>query len=126
MTISNPDFVTDQKYKADAGKLQARLLFEGMPRSLKMAIAVLTYGAQKYEAHSWKNVSKERYEDAKFRHMIDGELEFADPESGLWHRAHELVNLMFTMELELEKLSEDEFDQLLSYNTPPQDHKNEG
>ena len=114
---------SDQKFKADAGKLQGRLLFEGMPRALKLAMAVLSYGAQKYEAHSWRNVDVERYHDAKARHMIDGVHEFADKESGLWHKAHELVNLMFIIELETAGLRDDEFDQLLIYNKPPQDHK---
>lgn len=114
---------SDQQYKADAGKLQARLLFEGMPRALKLAIAVLSYGAQKYEAHSWRNVDIERYRDAKARHMIDGELEFADNESGLWHKAHELVNLMFLIELETKDMSNEEFNKLLVYNKPPQNHK---
>lgn len=118
MTTSN-----DQKFKADAGKLQARLLFEGMPRALKLAIAVLSYGAQKYEAHSWRNVDVERYKDAKARHMLDTEIEFADDESGLWHRAHELINLMFIIELETKKMSDDEFEELLHFNKPPTAHK---
>lgn len=115
--------MNDQVFKADAGKLQARLLFEGMPRALKLAIAVLSYGAQKYEAHSWRNVDVERYRDAKARHMLDGESEFADQESGLWHKAHELVNLMFVMELELDDLEDDQFQEYLRFNKPPTDHK---
>lgn len=112
-----------QEFKADAGKLQARLLIEGMPRALKLAMAVLSYGAQKYEAHSWRNVDVDRYKDAKARHMIDGEREFADDESGLWHKAHELINLMFVMELELKDVTDDQFYEYLVYNKPPQDHK---
>lgn len=114
---------TSQQFKADAGKLQGRLLFEGMPRALKLAMAVLSYGAQKYEPHSWRNVEVERYKDAKARHMIDGEFEFADDESGLWHKAHELVNLMFVMELEMSKMTDDQFYEYIQYNKPPQDHK---
>lgn len=114
---------SDQKFKADAGKLQGRLLFEGMPRALKLAMAVLSYGAQKYEAHSWRNVLPDRYKDAKARHMIDGETEFADDESGLWHKAHELVNLMFLIELETKGMDEDSFRELLAYNKPPTTHK---
>lgn len=114
---------SDQQFKADAGKLQARLLFEGMPRALKLAMAVLSYGAQKYEAHSWRNVDINRYKDAKARHMIDGELEYVDEESGLWHKAHELVNLMFIIELGVEHLDDEEFKELLKYNKPPMKHK---
>lgn len=112
-----------QQFKADAGKLKGRLLIEGMPRALKLAMAVLSYGEQKYEAHSWRNVDVERYRDAKVRHMIDGETEFADDESGLWHKAHELVNLMFIIELETKDMTEDQFRELLVYNKPPQGHK---
>lgn len=115
--------LAEQKFKADAGKLQARLLFEGVPRALKLAMAVLSYGAQKYEAQSWRNVEVERYKDAKARHMIDGETEFADDESGLWHKAHELINLMFIIELETKDMTDDQFLELLVYNKPPQDHK---
>lgn len=114
---------TDQKFKADAGKLQARLLFEGMPRALKLAIAVLSYGAQKYEAHSWRYVDVERYRDAKIRHMLDSMTELEDQESGLLHKAHELVNSMFVLELELEELNDDEFEELLKFNPPPTSHK---
>lgn len=118
--------ISEQKFKADAGKLRAALLFEGMPRSLMMAAAVLSYGAQKYEAHSWKNVDTERYRDAKFRHLLDM---YAfpdhdwDEESGILHDAHELVNTMFILEQKLEKLTEEHFRELLKFNPPPQGHK---
>ena len=113
-----------QKYKADAGKLRAALLFEGCPRSLLMACAVLSYGCQKYGAHSWKGVASERYKDAKFRHLLDMELpEEKDPESNLLHDAHELVNTMFILEQKLDRLSLEEFRELLKFNPPPTSHK---
>lgn len=119
--------ILEQKFKADAGKLRAALLFEGMPRSLLLAIAVLSYGAQKYEAHSWKNVDTERYLDAKFRHLLNGLIGSngwsVDDESGLLHDAHELVNTMFILEQKLEGLSEEGFRELLKFNPPPQGHK---
>lgn len=116
---------SSQTFKADAGKLRAALLFEGMPRSLLMAVAVLSYGAQKYEAHSWKKVSTERYRDAKFRHLLDmySNGDSSDGESGLLHDAHELVNTMFILEQKLEKLSQKEFEELLKFNPPPTSHK---
>lgn len=116
----------DQKFKADQGKLQARLLFEGLPRVLLLLSAVLTYGAQKYEAHSWKNVSSDRYLDAKFRHLLENLAGFSeeDDESGLLHEAHEIINSMFILEQYLDELDEEEFRRLLRYNKPPQDHKN--
>lgn len=114
-----------QKFKADAGKLKARLLFEGMPRALLAVIAVLSYGEQKYEAHSWKKVLKDRYEDAKFRHILDELAGFGekDKESGLLHEAHAACNVLFTLEQRLSKLTEEEFIELMKFNKPPQDHK---
>lgn len=122
MTISAEQ---GQRFKADAGKLRAGLLFEGMPRSLLMLAAVLTYGAQKYEAHSWKKVKGERYVDAKFRHILEplAGLGESDDESGLLHDAHELCNRMFTLEQRLEILSPEEFKELLKFKKPPLDHK---
>ena len=59
----------DQAFKADGGKINPDLLFTGMPDALKAVAAVLSYGAQKYEAHSWKRVDMARYEAALGRHM---------------------------------------------------------
>lgn len=125
-----------QEFKADAGKLQARLLFEGMPRALLALTAVLSYGAQKYEAHSWKNVSMDRYRDAKFRHLLEEYLSMTyaredgvtfegvhDEESGLPHSFHEAINTMFLLEDSLAELSQEEFKEMLKFNKPPQDHK---
>lgn len=121
--------MAEQKFKADAGKLRAALLFEGCPRSLMMAIAVLSYGAQKYEAHSWKNVDTERYRDAKFRHLLDmlvADHDYSiDDESGLLHDAHELVNTMFILEQKLETLDEETFREFLKFNPPPTFHKDQ-
>jgi len=116
---------SDQKFKADAGKIRASLLFEGAPRSLLLSSAVLSYGAQKYEAHSWKGVATERYRDAKMRHYLDelAGLGEKDEESGLLHAAHELINTIFVLEQRLEKLSPKEFKELLKFNPPPTSHK---
>lgn len=119
--------MADQQYKADAGKLQARLLFEGVPRSLLVVIAVLTYGAQKYEAHSWVNVEADRYKDAGWRHLLAplaglGEL---DSESGLIHEAHAITNQLFLLEKKLKGLSQTEFETFLKFLPPPQGHKGE-
>lgn len=127
MTTSLISAEQGQKYKADAGKLRAGLVFEGMPRSLLMLAAVLTYGAQKYEPNSWKKVAGERYVDAKFRHLLEplAGLGESDEESGILHEAHELCNQMFILEQKLERLSPEEFRELLKFNKPPQGHKNE-
>lgn len=117
--------VKNQQFKADGGKLLPSLLLEGMPRALMLIIAVLSYGAQKYEAHSWKRVEEYRYKDAKLRHMFDelAGLGISDPESGLLHQAHEACNVLFLLEKRLDKLSPEEFQKLLSFNPPPQAHK---
>ncbi|BAE72787.1 conserved hypothetical protein [Xanthomonas phage OP2] len=90
--------------KFDVGKLQPRLLHEGMPRALSALVDVLTFGAAKYDAHNWLNVANgiERYQDASYRHdnlRCQGEL--CDRESGLRHRAHHIINELFVLELEL-------------------------
>lgn len=108
---------TDQNFKADAGKLQSRLLPEGCPNALRQVDAVLTYGAQKYEAHSWKNVHVDRYWDAFYRHLNSlnrGEL--CDQESGLEHLSHALTNLLFIVEQTTSNS--------VDFKEPPQDHKN--
>lgn len=117
--------LNDQQFKADAGKLSPRLLFEGMPRALLLVIAVLTYGEQKYEAHSWKKVAPDRYKDAKFRHMLAdlADLGTFDEESGLLHEAHELCNNLFLLQQRVEGMDPDTFERLLKFKEPPTDHK---
>lgn len=59
---------------------------------------VLTYGATKYGAHTWKNLdnAKERYFAALMRHVIAWRKgEACDEESGLSHLAHAAANIMF-------------------------------
>tara|TARA_R100000697_G_scaffold28105_1_gene37148 strand:- start:983 stop:1264 length:282 start_codon:yes stop_codon:yes gene_type:complete len=88
--------------KHDIGKLQYDLLD---PYALEDMVKVLTFGAIKYDRHNWKNVEKYRYEAAMMRHYEayrKGEL--YDPESGVSHLAHALVNLMFLYCFEREKL----------------------
>lgn len=90
--------------KFDEGKPQPRLLHEGLPRALAEVVGTLTFGAGKYEAHSWQKVENAmaRYQDASYRHdakRCQGEL--IDAESGLHHRAHHIINELFLLELEL-------------------------
>lgn len=116
---------SDQQFKADAGKLRPSLLFEGMPRALYLVVAVLSYGAQKYEAHSWKGVEMHRYRDAKLRHWLDelAGLGVFDAESGLMHEAHEICNALFLLEDKLQKLPPETFADTLKFNPPPTGHK---
>lgn len=119
--------MNEQLYKADAGKLLPSLLFSGMPRALLMIVAVLTYGAQKYAAHSWKNVSPDRYEDALKRHMMALDAgETYDEETGLPHRAHIACNALFLLETDMKYYTWKVFKQRLRFKKPPQDHKNAG
>ncbi|WYM31366.1 hypothetical protein Stm18_024 [Stenotrophomonas phage Stm18] len=92
--------------KFDAGKPQPMLLIGGMPIALEGVSAVLAFGAEKYEPHSWRTVpnGKERYSNALFRHLfayLRGES--TDDESGLHHLDHALTNLMFIRELDAQE-----------------------
>ena len=92
--------------KFDAGKVQARLLREGVPRALEELDKVLTFGAKKYAAHSWQDVENgdERYQDASYRHdSARNKGELFDRETGLLHRTHHIINEMFLLELELRR-----------------------
>lgn len=120
------DYMTqNQELKADGGKLNPGLLIEGMPRAIMAVTAVLSYGAQKYAAHSWKKVEMERYRSAKYRHLLEplAGLGEKDKESGLDHEAHEACNALFLLEDKLSKLTEEQFLEALKFNPPPQDHK---
>lgn len=88
--------------KFDTGKVQMSLLLIGAPFALRQVAEVLTFGAEKYEAHSWRSVpdGERRYTEAMLRHVfkyLEGER--LDEESGLSHLAHAATNLMFLMEL---------------------------
>lgn len=95
--------------KYDAGKQQARLIFEGFPLALSALSDVATMGAEKYAAHSWQHVENaiERYTDAGYRHMLSRlQGEELDSESGLLHEAHELWNKLAVLELKLRQKKE--------------------
>ncbi len=123
--FSMKDVSFGQEFKADGGKVNPDLLFAGMPDALMAVAAVLSYGAQKYEAHSWKRVDMARYEAALGRHMLarkGGEM--CDEESGLLHLAHEACNILFLLQdfLDSAHVAKKEF---LKFNRPPTDHKKE-
>lgn len=88
--------------KFDGDKSRWSLLMGGMPKALAGVAAVLTFGAKKYAAHSWKQVenNKERYRDALYRHLNQLEAgELVDAESGLSHWDHIACNALFLSEL---------------------------
>lgn len=135
--------MNDQKFKADAGKAMPDLLEMGFPRALRLVQATLEYGAQKYEAHSWRNVpdAMARYNRAGRRHRQDRDLvaipengfyavlEACDAESGIPHIAHEIFNLLCMIELDLQAFHNEGGDldmlmaKLTAFKQPPTAHK---
>lgn len=89
-----------QEAKAEAGKPKLTLV----PRKILFDIArVREYGNKKYgSSENWKQVEKERYRDAAFRHFLAylDEPEGLDEESGLPHLAHLACNIAFLCEME--------------------------
>ena len=91
--------IRNQINKADAGKLRMELI----PPSAFIALAeVLTYGAEKYSANSWREVEPERYKGALMRHFVEYLInnESVDEESGISHIRHVLCNAAFLVEFE--------------------------
>lgn len=85
--------------KHDAGKVRMDLLD---PVAIEQLAQVLTFGAQKYEAHNWRRgISKSRLLGAALRHLFSYMRgEDLDPESGLSHVAHAMCCCMFLLGLE--------------------------
>lgn len=99
------ELVKAQDMKFDGGKILAGIPFQDFPRALQAVAEVGTFGAKKYSRSSWKTVDNAmtRYTDAKFRHILEGEISERDIESGLLHKAHEAWNALATLELYLTK-----------------------
>ena len=92
--------------KGDKGKVRMSLLLASMAPAVKAVAEVLTFGAEKYSAESWKQVinAEERYTDALYRHLnAIHSGEEVDSESGLLHLSHVACNAMFLLSLHLEK-----------------------
>ncbi len=92
--------------KHDGGKNMLGLLIAGMPEVIYHLGTVLTFGAKKYKADSWKTVpsGKDRYLDAAYRHLIAWHSgEKSDSESGIHHIFHAIINLMFVAWFELKE-----------------------
>lgn len=81
--------------KFDGGKLRYDLIpFE----ALEQIVAVLTYGAEKYEPENWKTVEVERYMAAAYRHMAAVSMgEELDADTGLPHLAHAGCCILFML-----------------------------
>jgi len=79
--------------KNDSGKKDYTLLPWG---ALDEVVAVLAYGAEKYDRDNWQKIHKFRYGKALLRHVVaycKGET--LDPESGLHHLAHATCCCLF-------------------------------
>lgn len=92
--------------KYDGDKPRMDLLVDGCPNALEAVAQVLTFGAQKYAAHSWHTVPEgdTRYKAALLRHLTaHAKGEQLDGESGLHHLAHAACDALFILELALRK-----------------------
>lgn len=90
--------ITQAGLKHDAEKVRMDLLD---PLAIEQLAAVLTFGAQKYEAHNWrKGIAFGRLTAAALRHIFTFMRgEDNDPESGLPHIAHAMCCCMFLLAL---------------------------
>jgi len=94
--------MNDQKVKSDSGKPRLTLV----PRQIIFAIAkIREYGNAKYPEggpDNWKQVEKERYRDAAYRHFMAylDDPRGVDEESGLPHLWHLACNIAFLCEME--------------------------
>jgi hypothetical protein len=90
--------------KADGDKLRYDLI----PVSAIEGLAeVLTMGAKKYTPGGWRTVpnGRERYYSALYRHLMSWRKgEKIDPESGLNHMKHIMINAAFILEFDNEEL----------------------
>ena len=92
-----------QEAKADAGKLQLTMVPTGIIRAIAR---VRQFGTAKYKApDNWKQVEKERYRDAAYRHWLAylDDPGGVDEESGLPHLDHLACNIAFLIEMENKK-----------------------
>lgn len=93
----------DQTVKKDNGKPKLHLV----PTEIINCIArVREFGNKKYkDTNSWKNVEKERYIDAMFRHLLKyiDDNTSVDEESNLPHLWHLACNVAFLCEIEKDK-----------------------
>lgn len=83
--------------KYDTDKLRMDLI---PPSAIKSLAAVLTFGANKYQANSWQGVEANRYVAALLRHLVAymEDPMSIDKDSGLLHIEHVLCNAAFLNE----------------------------
>ena len=99
--------MNDQSVKADAGKLQLRLVTTQIIRDIA---EVRMYGNAKYhDPDNWKAVEPWRYRDALFRHLLAylDDPKSVDEESGIPHLKHLACNVAFLCEMESDHFERD-------------------
>lgn len=90
--------------KLDFGKVRPWLCIAGFSNALNKVAEVTTKGAVKYTPNGWAQVpdGAERYMDAFGRHMLMlGTGEILDKDTGCYHKAQMVWNLLASLELEL-------------------------
>lgn len=108
---------TGMKYDRTAKYDDDKLRMELLPPEVLIALsAVMTHGAEKYEDEGWKNVERERYIGALYRHLTKIQLgEVMDPDSGLPHWWAVLANVSFLCYFDTANLARD-YEGLLSHS----------
>lgn len=93
--------------KDDSGKLRYELY---PPDALAAVVAVLSYGAAKYEPRNWeRGMAWSRLRGALDRHMAAFDHgEDTDPETGLPHLAHAACCLTLLLSYQLRNAGEDD------------------
>lgn len=91
--------------KMDDGKVKAGIL-EDFSLALWEVARVGSNGSVKYTRRGWETVPNgiERYNDAKWRHLLKGVREPLDPEWNILHLAHEAWNCLAKLELMLREI----------------------
>lgn len=90
--------------KLDAGKVEPRLIIEGMARAIWAVSEIATFGKYKYTENGWVAVpnGQERYADAGYRHTLKRAMgQPVDTDSDKLHLAHEAWNAMAKLDLYL-------------------------
>lgn len=94
MRSSDKEFKKDMKGKADM-----RLLADFYPALVEVA-AIMSFGCDKYEEASWKQVPDEAYESAAMRHIlkaVSGDCDDNDDEHGHSHWAAVASNALIIL-----------------------------
>ncbi len=95
--------------KLDSGKVRPWLMLAGFSNAITEVAKVTTKGAEKYTPNGWVTVpnGEDRYMEAFARHMLKlGTGEEIDADTGCYHKAQMIWNLLANLELELRRKSE--------------------